>query len=77
MCQASAFAEHVASGALTSEFAAGRWQLEGRIECLRAQQTEAVRDKSATENRSRKLKEKLAVAKAEKEDLGRQLAAEK
>jgi chromosome segregation ATPase len=34
LCQAAAFAEHVALGALTSEFAAERWQLEGRIERL-------------------------------------------
>jgi hypothetical protein len=38
---------------------------------------EAVRDKSATENRSRNLLEKLSAAEAEKEDLGRWLAAEK
>jgi hypothetical protein len=36
-----------------------------------------VRDKSAAENRSHKLKEKQASAEAEKEDLDRQLAAEK
>jgi hypothetical protein len=41
-CQAAAFADHVASGALTSEFAAERQQLEGRVERLRAQHTEAV-----------------------------------
>jgi hypothetical protein len=65
------------SGALTSEFAAERRRLEGRIERLRAQHTEAVQDKSAAENKTRKLKEKLTTAEAEKEDLGRQLAAEK
>jgi chromosome segregation ATPase len=75
--QAAAFAEHVASGALVSEFAAERRQLEGRIECLQAQHTEVVRDNSAAENKSRKLKEKLTAAKAEKEDLDRQLATEK
>jgi hypothetical protein len=36
-----------------------------------------VRDKSATENKTHKLKEKLTATKAKKEDLGRQLAAEK
>jgi hypothetical protein len=39
LCLAAAFAEHVASGALTSEFAAERRRLEGRIERLRAQHT--------------------------------------
>ena len=70
MCQAAAFAEHVASSALTSEFAAERRQLEGRIERLRAQHTKAVRDKSAVENKFRKLKEKLVAVEAKKEDLG-------
>jgi hypothetical protein len=41
--QAAAFVDHVASGALTSEFAAERQRLEGRIERLRAQHTDAVR----------------------------------
>jgi hypothetical protein len=45
--QAAAFAERIASGALTSEFATERRRLEGRIERLRTQHTEAVRDKSA------------------------------
>jgi chromosome segregation ATPase len=34
--QAVAFTDHVASGALTLEFAAERQRLEGRIERLRA-----------------------------------------
>jgi hypothetical protein len=34
--QATAFADHVASGALTSEFAAERQRLVARIERLRA-----------------------------------------
>jgi hypothetical protein len=75
--QATAFVDHVALGALTSKFAAERQRLEGRIECLRTQHTEEVRDKSAVENKSRRLKEKLAAAEAEKADLGRQLAAER
>jgi chromosome segregation ATPase len=74
---AAAFAKHIASGALTSEFAAERRWLEGRIERLRTQHTEAVRDKSAAENRSRNLLVKLSAVEAEKEDLGRRLAAEK
>jgi chromosome segregation ATPase len=75
--QAAAFADHVASGALTSEFAAERQRLEGRIERLRAQHTDAVRDKSAAENKSRRLTERLAAAEAEKKDLRRQLALER
>jgi hypothetical protein len=74
--QAAAFAEHIASGALTSEFSAERRRLEGRIERLRTQHTDAIRDKSAAENRSRNLLEKLTAVEAEKEDLGRRLAAE-
>jgi chromosome segregation ATPase len=35
LCQTAAFAEHIVSGALTSEFAAERRWLEGRIEHLR------------------------------------------
>jgi hypothetical protein len=49
--QTDTFADHVASGALTSEFAAERQRLEGRIERLLAQHTDAVRDKSAAEKR--------------------------
>jgi hypothetical protein len=75
--QAAAFADHVASGALTSEFAAERQRFEGRIECLCAQHAKAVRDKSAAENKSRRMKEKLAAAEAEKEDLSRQLTAKR
>jgi hypothetical protein len=67
----AAFAEHIASDALTLEFAAERRRLEGRIECLQAQHIEVVRDRSATENKSRKLKEKLTATEAEKEDLDR------
>jgi chromosome segregation ATPase len=77
LCQTTAFTEHIALGALTSEFFAERRRLEGRIERLRIQHTEAIRDKSAAENRSRNLLEKLTAAEAEKEDLGRQLAAER
>jgi hypothetical protein len=76
LCQATAFAEHIASGVMTAEFATKRRRLEGRIEHLRTQHTEAVRDKSAVENRSRNLLEKLSAVEAEKEDLGRRLAAE-
>jgi hypothetical protein len=75
--QAAAFADHVASGALTSEFTAERQRLEGRIERLGAQHTDAVRDKSAVENKSCRMAERLAAAEAEKEDLTHQLAAER
>jgi vacuolar-type H+-ATPase subunit D/Vma8 len=68
--QAAALADHVASGALTSEFAA-------EIERVRAQHTDAVREKSAVENKSRRLMERLAVAEAEKGELRRQLAEER
>jgi hypothetical protein len=73
----TAFAERVASGALTSEFASGRRRLEGRIERLRTQHTEAVRDKSAAENKSCNLLEKLSAMEKEREDLGRRLAEER
>jgi chromosome segregation ATPase len=65
------------SGVLTSEFATERQRLEGVIKHLRTQHTEAARDKSAAENKSRRLMEKLSVAKAEREDLSRLLAAKK
>jgi uncharacterized protein (DUF3084 family) len=59
------------------EFAANRRRLEGRIERLWMQHTEAVRDKSVAENKSRNLMDKLSAAEAKKEELGRRLAAEK
>jgi hypothetical protein len=68
--QAVAFADHVALGALTLEFAT-------EIERLRAQHTDVVREKSAAENKSRRLTERLAAAEAEKGDLRRQLAEER
>jgi hypothetical protein len=77
LCQVTAFAECIASVAPTSEFAAKRRRLEARIERLRTQHTEVARDKSAAENKSRNLLEKLSAVEAEKEDLGRQLATKK
>jgi 3-phenylpropionate/cinnamic acid dioxygenase small subunit len=71
------FANRVASGALTSEFASERRRLEGRIERLRTQHTEAVRDKLGAKNKSRDLLEKLSVAEKEREDLKRRLAEER
>jgi 3-phenylpropionate/cinnamic acid dioxygenase small subunit len=47
-----AFADQVASGALTSQLISERKQLEGRIQRLRTQHTEAIRDKSTVENKS-------------------------
>jgi hypothetical protein len=54
------------------EFAA-----KGRNERLRTQLTEAMRDKSVVERKSRNLMDKLSAAEAEEEELGRWLAAEK
>jgi chromosome segregation ATPase len=68
--QAADFADHVASGALTSEFAT-------EIERLRAQHTDAVREKSAVENKSRRLAKRLAAVEAERGDLRRQLVEER
>jgi hypothetical protein len=73
----TAFAEQVASGALTSQFVSERRRLEGRIERLRTQHTEAVRDKLMAQNKSWNLLEKLIALEKEKEDLGRQLTDEK
>jgi chromosome segregation ATPase len=68
--QTTDFADHVALGALTSEFAA-------EIERLWAQHTDAIREKSAAENKSRRLTERLAAVEAEKGDLRRLLAEER
>jgi outer membrane murein-binding lipoprotein Lpp len=68
--QAVAFTDHVASGALTSEFAA-------EVERLWAQHTDAVREKSAAENKSHRLTERLAAVEAEKGELWCQLAEER
>ena len=73
----TAFAEQVASGALTSQFVSEKRRLEGRTERLQTQHTKAVRDKSAAENKSRNLLEKLTALQKEKEDLGHRLTDEK
>jgi hypothetical protein len=70
LCQATDFADHVASGALTVEFAT-------EVERLRAQHADAVREKSAAESKSRRLTEKLATMEAEKGELRRQLVDER
>jgi hypothetical protein len=73
----TAFTEQVASGALTSQFVSDRRWLKVRIERLRMQHIEAVRDKSAVENKSRNLLERLSTVEKEREDIGRRLAEEK
>jgi hypothetical protein len=72
-----AFAEQVASGALTSQFVSERKRLEGRIEHLRTQHTKAIRDKSAAENKRRNLLYKVIALEKEKGDLGHRLNDEK
>jgi hypothetical protein len=70
MWQAADFADHVASGALTAEFAA-------EVEHLRAQHADAVREKSAAESKNRRMTEKVAAMEAKKGDLRRQLVEER
>jgi chromosome segregation ATPase len=62
--QAADFADHVVSGALTSE-------LPAEVEHLRAQHADAVQEKSSAESKSRRLTERLAAAEAEKGELRR------
>jgi hypothetical protein len=70
MWQAADFADHVASGALTAEFAA-------EVERLRAQYVDPVREKSAAESKSRRLTERVSAMETEKGDLRRQLVEER
>jgi hypothetical protein len=70
LCQAADFADHIASGALTVDFAA-------EVESLCVQHVYAVREKSAVESRSRRLSEKVATMEAERADLRRQLVEER
>jgi hypothetical protein len=70
LCQAADFADHVASGALTAEFAT-------EVERLRAQHADAVREKSAAESKSRRLMEKLDAMEVEKGELRHQLVKER
>jgi hypothetical protein len=69
-CQAVDFADCVASGVLTADVAA-------EVESLPAQHVDAVREKSATESKNRRLTEKVAAMEAEKRDLRRQLVEER
>jgi hypothetical protein len=69
-CQAADFADHMASGVLTTDVAA-------EVESLRAQHADAVREKSAAESKNRRLAKKVAAIEAKKTDLQRQLAEER
>jgi hypothetical protein len=60
----------VASGALTADVSA-------EVDRLRVQHTNAVREKSAAESKSRRLAEKVAALEAERTDLWRQLVEER
>jgi chromosome segregation ATPase len=68
--QAADFADQVASGVLTAEFAA-------EVERLRAQHADAVREKSAAESKSQRLTKRLAAMEAERGDLRCQLVEER
>jgi membrane protein involved in colicin uptake len=52
-------------------------EFAAEVERLRAQHTDASREKSAAENKSRRLTERLTAAEAEKGELRRQLAEER
>jgi cell division protein FtsB len=69
-CQAADFTDRVASCALTADVAA-------EVERLRAQHADAIREKSATESKNRRLAEKVAALEAEKTDLRHQLVDER
>jgi small-conductance mechanosensitive channel len=64
------FANRTASGALTAAVSA-------KVERLRTQHADAVREKSAADSKCRKLTDKVAVLEKEKADLRRQLAGER
>jgi chromosome segregation ATPase len=64
------FASRTASGALTAAVSA-------EVERLRTQHADAVREKSASDSKCRKLTDKVAALEREKADLRRQLAAER
>ena len=64
------FASRTASGALTAAVSA-------EVERLRTQHADAVREKSASDSKCRKLTDRVAALEREKADLLRQLAAER
>jgi hypothetical protein len=68
--QASNFADHAASGALTAVVSA-------EVERLRTQHADTVREKSAADSKCRKLADKVAALEGEKTDLRLQLAEER
>ena len=68
--QVADFADRTASGALTTVVSA-------EVERLRTQHADAVREKSASDSKCRKLTDKVAALEKEKADLRRQLAAER
>jgi hypothetical protein len=71
VCFAGAdFADRATSGALTAVVSA-------EVERLRTQHADAVREKSATDCKCRKLVDKVATLEGEKTDLRRQLAEER
>jgi chromosome segregation ATPase len=69
-CKAADFTDRVVSGALTADVSA-------EVERLRAQHTDAVREKLAAESKNRRLAEKVAALEAEKTDLQCQLVEER
>jgi hypothetical protein len=64
------FTSRTASGALTAA-------LSAEVERLRTQHADAVREKSASDSKCRKLADKVAALEKEKADLRRQLAGER
>jgi hypothetical protein len=68
--QVADFANRTASGALTAAVSA-------EVERLRTQHADAVREKSASDSKCRKLTDKVAALEREKADLRRQLAGER
>jgi chromosome segregation ATPase len=69
-CQATDFADRVASGVLIADVAA-------EVENLRAQHADAIWEKSATESKNHRLAEKVAALEAEKTDLRCRLVEER
>jgi chromosome segregation ATPase len=68
--QAATFADRATLGALTAVVSA-------EVERLRTQHADAVREKSASDSKCRKLADKVAALEGEKTDLRRQLAGER
>jgi hypothetical protein len=75
--QAAILADQVASGALvsvaTSQLRSERKRLEDKIERLRMQHTEVVRDKSVAKNKSWNLLDKVGMLEKDNEDLSQRL----